>query len=97
MTTEEEIFQQHSKIGFPLISEKEQASILIWHDVEIINRLTPGFRAEFIPANVVKRYITLPKVSFRRHFINSGYIEKLNETHKNFPTLDSQWVEKLQI
>jgi len=90
----EKIYKIHEGIGFPTLSEKEQADILIWHDVEIINKLTPGFKAEYIPQEVAKKYIKLPKDKFRVFFISSGYIEKLYDTHLKYPKLDSEWVEK---
>ena len=90
----EKIYEIHKGIGFPTISEKEQANILIWHDVEIINKLTPGLKAEYIPQEVARKYIKLTKDKFRVFFIASGYIEMLNETHLKYPKLDSQWVEK---
>ena len=90
----EEIYNVHEKIGFPPLSEKEQADILLWHDVAIINRLTPDFKADYIPPAVVKRYVTLSKDSFRTFFATSGYIEKLYENHLNYPQQDSHWVEK---
>lgn len=92
----EQIYQEHEKIGFPKISEKEQADILIWHNVEIINKLTPNFKAEIIPPAVAKKYVRLSKKRFRKYFIKSGYIEKLYERHINNPKLDSKWVEKTE-
>jgi hypothetical protein len=88
------IYNVHEQIGFPLISEREQAAILIWHDVEIINRLTPGFKAEYIPPAVARMYVRLTKDRFRTLFASSGYIEKLYDTHVKYPSTDSQWVEK---
>lgn len=88
------IYTTHEGIGFPTISEKEQADILIWHDAEIINRLTPGFKADYIPNEVAKKYIKLTKDTFRNLFITSGYIEQLYDTHLRYPKLDSKWVEK---
>ena len=90
----EQIYNEHEKIGFPKISEKEQADILIWHDVNIINKLTPDFKAEIIPPAVAKQYVRLSKRKFRKYFIKSGYIEKLYDTHVKNPKLDSKWVEK---
>jgi hypothetical protein len=96
MDNKKRIYQEHERIGFPLISESDQANILIWRDVEIINRLTPGFKADFIPAEVARMYIRLSKDRFKELFINSGYIEKLYETHLKFPDRDGLWVEKTE-
>jgi hypothetical protein len=90
----ERVYKVHEEIGFPSITEKEQADILIWHDVEIINRLTPGFKSEYIPPAVAKRYVKLTKDRFKALFSSSGYIEKLYDTHLKYPKLDSQWIEK---
>lgn len=87
-------YREHEKIGFPAISENDQANILIWHDVEIINRLTPNFKADFIPREVARKYITLSKFRFREFFVKSGYVEKLYGTHLKFPKSDGQWVER---
>lgn len=94
MMDEERIYKVHEEIGFPSITEQEQADILIWHDVKIINRLTPGFEADYIPPGVAKRYVNLTKDRFRELFSSSGYIETLYDTHLKYPKLDSQWVEK---
>ncbi|SMG53856.1 hypothetical protein SAMN05661096_04105 [Marivirga sericea] len=94
MQQAKEIYLEHEKIGFPKISEQDQANMLIWHSPEIINKLTPGFNAEFIPPEVAKKYISISKETLREHFKGSGYIERLNENHKLFPKQDSQWVEK---
>ena len=75
------------------MDEQDQADLLIWHKVETINKLTPGFRADFIPIEVASRYITISKSKFREYFIKSGFIEKLNDIHRQFPKSDSQWVE----
>jgi hypothetical protein len=90
------IYEIHERLGFPPISEKDQADILIWHDVGIINKLTPGFEAEFIPPAVAKQYVKLTKEKFRELFIVSGYIERLYEKHLEYPRLDSEWVEKTE-
>lgn len=96
MDRSKEIFLEHEKIGFPSISEQDQADMLIWHNPAIINKLTPGFEANFIPSEVGKRYISISKNSFRAYFKTSGYIEKLYENHQQFPMQDSQWVEKTE-
>ena len=90
----EKIYKMHEKIGFPPISDKEQADILIWHDVKILNNLTHDFKAGDIPPAVAKRYIKLTKDKFKQFFIKSGYIEKLYDTHLKYPMLDNKWVEK---
>lgn len=90
----EEIYKAHERIGFPEISEKDQADILIWGDVGIINKLTPYCNAEFIPKEIAKKYVKLNKQTFKEYFINSGFIESLNETHLQYPSLDGKWIEK---
>lgn len=94
MDENKRILLQHERIGFSSMDEQDQADLLIWHNVETINKLTPGFQADLIPIEVGKRYITLSKNRFREYFIKSGYIEKLNDIHRQSPKLDSQWVEQ---
>ncbi|NHN25408.1 hypothetical protein FIA58_006945 [Flavobacterium jejuense] len=90
----EEIYKIHNAIGFPSITPKKQAEILISHNVEIINKLTPGFKAEFIPSNVVKRYVKLSKDEFRFFLKSYNFIEKSYAYHIKNPDLECCWVEK---
>jgi len=59
--TSDDVYKVHEQIGFPEISEKEQADLLIWHNVNIINDLTPNYKTNNIPARVAKKYIKLSK------------------------------------
>lgn len=38
----------------------------------------------------------MSKPRFRKLFITSGYIQKLNENHVKFPQSDSSWVEQTE-
>ena len=89
------IYNGNEQMGFTEISEKEQADILIWHNVNIINNLTPNYQADGIPPTLVKKYIKLPKEKFRKYFIESGYLEKIYDTHLKYKWIDSKWVEKI--
>lgn len=91
----DDVYKAHEQIGFPEISEKEQADILIWHNVDIINNLTPNYKADYIPPSVAKKYIKLSKDKFRKYFIESGYLEKTYDTHLKYTWLDNKWVEKI--
>ena len=93
--TSDDVYKVHEQIGFPELSEKEQADLLIWHNVNIINDLTPNYKTNNIPARVAKKYIKLSKEKLREFFIESGYLEKTYDTHLKYTWLDNKWVEKI--
>jgi len=93
--TSDDVYKVHEQIGFPELSEKEQADLLIWHKVNIINDLTPNYKTNNIPARVAKKYIKLSKEKLREFFIQSGYLEKIYDAHIKYKWVDSKWVEKV--
>lgn len=96
MDESQEIFDRHQSIGFPILSENDQFNLIFKYDLSIINNLTPDFRANHIPTEVAKKYITISKSRFTELFRQSGYIERLNEEHSKHPLRDGEWIEELE-
>jgi len=94
MSTADEIYTHHQAIGFPTLSEQDQLQLLFQENVEIINKLTPGFEANFVPYKVLKAYVTISKERFKNFFLSSNYYESLNRAHKENPSQDGQWLEQ---
>lgn len=89
----DEAYLKHEKIGFPELSAEDQCRLLIRGDVKILNNLTPGYRMRFIPTGLFQKYITISRETFKSLFESSGYIEQLNEAHRDHPKRDGEWVE----
>lgn len=94
MNDSELIYKAHEAIGFPTIEKHKQAAILLSNDVSILNELTPGFEATYIPYSLFEKYITLTDEEFREYFSVDAYLEKLSKIHKESPRLDSEWYEE---
>lgn len=91
----DEAYQQHEKIGFPELSAEDQCRLLIRGDIRVLNNLTPGFRMRFIPTKLFQKYISISREQFRSLFEAFGYIDQLNETHREHPKRDGEWIEPL--
>ena len=93
MNDSELIYREHEKIGFPPIEKSKQAQMAIRGDVSILNELTPGFQASYIPYDLYNKYITLTDEEFRAYFPLDEYVQTLAKLHQEFPKQDSAWYE----
>ena len=94
MSQEDEIYAVHEKLGFPTLSEQDQADLLLTNNPAIINKLTPGFRADFIPGALYRKYVTIHRETFRHYFIESDYFIRRKKVQRENPLLDGDWIRE---
>ena len=91
---EDEIYTVHEKLGFPTLSEQDLADLLLTNNPDIINKLTPGFQAEFIPGALYRKYVTLSRETFLHYFMESDYFIRRKKVQRENPLLDGDFIQE---
>jgi hypothetical protein len=89
------ILQSHKKVGYPALSEEDQARLLLTGDVEIINAIPSVVRAKELPHFLVRHYVKLKKAAFKKYFLKSDHVDKWLAQHKAYPMADGLHIVEL--
>lgn len=92
-----EILLEHRKIGYPRIDKNTQMIIIATSDTSPISKLIPESKSNWIPIELVEKYITVSKTEFKEYLKSSNALEKYKIENAPNPKHDGIWISGNKI